>query len=161
MAGTGCRPSIVLFGDSITELGAAAGGGGAGWAVRLAERWGRRADVLNRGCACCARDHKTRPGKKSPPHPPGTATTSRTIRPAPLSSTAWWWGSAACALPRAQTPATTPAGRCSASMSPSERLSRLRVAKAVGVGVTRRSSRFSSVQMTPHFGNTTRGSTCL
>jgi hypothetical protein len=39
------RPAFVLFGDSITQRGGAVGG----WATRLAERYTRRADVVNRG----------------------------------------------------------------------------------------------------------------
>ena len=45
MAGTALRPVFVLFGDSITQRGGAVGG----WATRLAERYTRRADVVNRG----------------------------------------------------------------------------------------------------------------
>ena len=46
MAGaTSLRPAFVLFGDSITQRGSEVGG----WATRLAERYIRRADVLNRG----------------------------------------------------------------------------------------------------------------
>jgi lysophospholipase L1-like esterase len=39
------RPTFVLFGDSITQRGWAPGG----WAARLADTYGRRVDVLNRG----------------------------------------------------------------------------------------------------------------
>lgn len=39
------RPAFLLFGDSITQRGGAVGG----WAARLAERYTRRADVVNRG----------------------------------------------------------------------------------------------------------------
>ena len=39
------RPAFILFGDSITQRGGAVGG----WATRLAERYTRRADVVNRG----------------------------------------------------------------------------------------------------------------
>ena len=39
------RPAFVLFGDSLTQRGGAVGG----WATRLAERYTRRADVVNRG----------------------------------------------------------------------------------------------------------------
>eukprot|EP00729_Bicosta_minor_P019766 gene19766-14296_t len=41
-------PSIVLFGDSITQ-GAWSAGDGPGWAAMLAERYVRRADIINRG----------------------------------------------------------------------------------------------------------------
>jgi lysophospholipase L1-like esterase len=44
------RPSIVLFGDSITEE-AFGVGGHVGWASLLAADYSRRADVLNRGYA--------------------------------------------------------------------------------------------------------------
>jgi lysophospholipase L1-like esterase len=39
------RPVFVLFGDSITQRGLSPGG----WAARLADRYSRRADVVNRG----------------------------------------------------------------------------------------------------------------
>ena len=39
------RPQVVCFGDSITQRGFAVGG----WTARLAETYGRRVDVLNRG----------------------------------------------------------------------------------------------------------------
>ncbi len=39
------RPLFVLFGDSITQRGFAPGG----WAARLADKYSRRADVVNRG----------------------------------------------------------------------------------------------------------------
>ena len=39
------RPVFLLFGDSITQRGWAPGG----WAARLADSYGRRADILNRG----------------------------------------------------------------------------------------------------------------
>jgi hypothetical protein len=39
------RPLFVLFGDSITQRGCSPGG----WASRLADRYARRVDVLNRG----------------------------------------------------------------------------------------------------------------
>jgi hypothetical protein len=39
------RPLFVLFGDSITQRGFAPGG----WAAALADRYGRRVDVVNRG----------------------------------------------------------------------------------------------------------------
>lgn len=42
------RPSIVLFGDSITQEGFGVNGG-VGWASLLAASYSRRADVLNRG----------------------------------------------------------------------------------------------------------------
>jgi lysophospholipase L1-like esterase len=42
------RPSIVLFGDSLTQLGWGVDGN-AGWAALLASAYTRRADVLNRG----------------------------------------------------------------------------------------------------------------
>lgn len=44
------RPSIILFGDSITEE-AFGVGGSIGWASLLAADYSRRADVLNRGYA--------------------------------------------------------------------------------------------------------------
>ncbi|KAL9186119.1 hypothetical protein ACHAXT_005357 [Thalassiosira profunda] len=43
------RPSIVLFGDSITQQGFSYGGKSPGWAGLLANEYTRRADVLNRG----------------------------------------------------------------------------------------------------------------
>jgi isoamyl acetate esterase len=39
------RPFFILFGDSITQRGHAVGG----WAARLADTYGRRADIINRG----------------------------------------------------------------------------------------------------------------
>ena len=39
------RPQIVLFGDSITQRGFAAGG----WGARLADHYVRKADIINRG----------------------------------------------------------------------------------------------------------------
>ncbi|KAF8057625.1 IAH1 [Scenedesmus sp. PABB004] len=42
------RPSVVLFGDSITEFGFA---GPSGWASSLAQLYSRKADVVNRGLA--------------------------------------------------------------------------------------------------------------
>jgi len=42
------RPTILLFGDSITQR-AFGEGGGIGWASLLAAAYSRRADVLNRG----------------------------------------------------------------------------------------------------------------
>jgi isoamyl acetate esterase len=39
------RPNFILFGDSISQRGFAVGG----WAARLADTYGRRVDVLNRG----------------------------------------------------------------------------------------------------------------
>ncbi|KAL7483450.1 hypothetical protein ACHAW6_009101 [Cyclotella cf. meneghiniana] len=47
------RPSIILFGDSITQSGFSGGGGSntpsAGWVSLLSNAYARRADVLNRG----------------------------------------------------------------------------------------------------------------
>mmetsp|Transcript_8076 Transcript_8076/g.16466 ORF Transcript_8076/g.16466 Transcript_8076/m.16466 type:complete len:267 (-) Transcript_8076:92-892(-) len=43
------RPSIVLFGDSITQLGFSAGQSQSGWVSLLSNAYTRRADVLNRG----------------------------------------------------------------------------------------------------------------
>jgi len=43
------RPTVVLFGDSITQMGFAVGGEYPGWAGLLANVYTRRADVLNRG----------------------------------------------------------------------------------------------------------------
>lgn len=43
------RPSILLFGDSITQQGFGWTGTSAGWASLLARDYARRADVLNRG----------------------------------------------------------------------------------------------------------------
>lgn len=46
------RPTIVLFGDSITQLGFGGGSGAecsSGWTGMLANAYARRADVLNRG----------------------------------------------------------------------------------------------------------------
>jgi lysophospholipase L1-like esterase len=47
------RPSIILFGDSITQSGFSGGGGSsapsAGWVSLLSSAYARRADVLNRG----------------------------------------------------------------------------------------------------------------
>jgi lysophospholipase L1-like esterase len=40
-----CRPVFLCFGDSITQRGNAVGG----WTARLADAYGRRVDVLNRG----------------------------------------------------------------------------------------------------------------
>lgn len=45
----GVRPTIVLFGDSITQQGFGVGGTFPGWAALLAGAYSRRADVLNRG----------------------------------------------------------------------------------------------------------------
>ena len=42
------RPTIVLFGDSLTQY-SWGGGGEVGWASLLASAYSRRADVLNRG----------------------------------------------------------------------------------------------------------------
>ena len=39
------RPFFILFGDSITQRGNATGG----WSARLADTYGRRVDILNRG----------------------------------------------------------------------------------------------------------------
>ena len=43
------RPTIVLFGDSITQQGFGWTGASAGWASLLSRDYSRRADVLNRG----------------------------------------------------------------------------------------------------------------
>jgi len=43
------RPSIILFGDSITQYGFGVEGSPLGWAAFLAAAYSRRADVLNRG----------------------------------------------------------------------------------------------------------------
>ena len=43
------RPTIVLFGDSITQQGFGWTGATAGWASLLSRDYSRRADVLNRG----------------------------------------------------------------------------------------------------------------
>ena len=43
------RPSIILFGDSITQLGFGGTDSGVGWVSLLSSAYSRRADVLNRG----------------------------------------------------------------------------------------------------------------
>ena len=43
------RPSIILFGDSITQLGYGSIDGGTGWVSLLSSAYSRRADILNRG----------------------------------------------------------------------------------------------------------------
>jgi lysophospholipase L1-like esterase len=53
------RPSIVLFGDSLTELafGEEVGSSSVGWASLLASAYSRRADVLNHGFRGYNTDH--------------------------------------------------------------------------------------------------------
>jgi lysophospholipase L1-like esterase len=48
MVGLRIRPTVVLFGDSLTQLGWGRNGN-AGWVALLADTYTRRADVLNRG----------------------------------------------------------------------------------------------------------------
>lgn len=49
IAGMILRPSIVLFGDSITQYAFGEGSVCVGWASLLASAYQRRADVLSRG----------------------------------------------------------------------------------------------------------------
>ena len=65
------RPSIVLFGDSITQNSFAEDGFGA----RLAHRYSRRADVINRGLS----GYTTRFARHAVPHLPLSTTTLLTV----------------------------------------------------------------------------------